>query len=186
MRTNREAIKEINREHEKRSNNRMNFLAALGAGITIYMGAQQLGCGAYEPKYIPEVRARNADGFEYISAQERAQRNLEMEEDNYTARLKREHEITVLPGDTLEGIAKEVYGYRDAWKYVLDSNSADYVAEGYPRIFGQNPELKEDFAFKEGFNPNKDLKAGMRIRVYFENLDRALSYSKEHPKRSLM
>lgn len=171
---------------KQKANIRNGFLAGLAGVVAVGCPiAQNAGCGRHERERIPEVQAVR-DGIPYTTEQERAARDLEMEEDNYTARLKREHEITVLPGDTLEGIAKEVYGYRDMWPYVLDSNTASYVAEGYPRIFAQTPELKEDFAFKKGFNPNKDLKAGMRIRVYFDKPESALKYSKEHPDRYLM
>ena len=169
----------------KQKLDKMKIAGLVGTAILLQPLAQLAGCGRYEPKNIPSIGAVDENGIPYITEQGMARRKFEMEEDNYTARLKREHEITVLPGDTLEGIAKEVYGYRDMWRYVQDTNTASYVAGEYPRIFGKTPELKEDFAFKEGFNPSKDLMAGMSIRVYFDKPESAIRYSKEHPKRYL-
>ena len=174
-------------DNKKQRINKTAIAGLVGAVILAQPIAQLAGCGKYEPKLedIPQVQAVNEFGEPYITEKERAARDLQMEKEDYTSMRQKTYKITVLQGDTLEGLAKEMYGYKDMWRNVFDTNNVNDRAITYPGVIGEDPDrYKQDCIFTDKSSPHK-IYPGQRINVYFSKPEDALAYAKKHPERKV-
>ncbi len=158
----------------------------VGAAILMQPIAQNAGCKRYEPRLedIPQVQAVNEDGIPYVSEKERAKELLQEEKEMYAQDRQNLYTITVLPGDTLEGIAKETYNSPKMQEDVFIWNNSDYAQEIYPRVFNANPELRGKYLFTNESNPDR-IYPGQKLLVYISTPKDAAAYAKKHPERKV-
>ena len=158
----------------------------VGAAILMQPIAQNAGCKRYEPRLedIPQVPAVNEDGIPYVSEKERAKELLQEEKEMYAQDRQNLYTITVLPGDTLEGIAKETYNSPKMQEDVFIWNNSDYAQEIYPRVFNANPELRGKYLFTNESNPDR-IYPGQKLLVYISTPKDAAAYAKKHPERKV-
>ena len=113
-----------------------------------------------------------------------AELKLEAEREDYARERQNFYELTVLSGDTRWGIAEEVYGFGNFEDDVLVHNNSDWAADAYPRLFAKHPELRKGYAFTDKSDERK-MQPGIRLKVYFKDVEQAAAYAKKHPERKV-